>query len=138
MKVFIKGFSFLFAILLLAGCSKEDMDQQNECDLHRYTGSWRFILNGDPSTEYIGQIDKFDEETLNITYQPSTAYEYFFQTEVNCENGLIFKQIPAGNHGTTTIEGSITLDSFIYQDSTYINYTGQPQIRIKVIEGVKI
>ena len=100
-------------------------------------GIWRFILNGDPATEFIGQIDKFDEETLNVTYQLSTEYDYFFQTEVDCENGLIFKQIPAGNHGTTTIEGSISLTHFVYQDSTYINYTGQPEIRVKVIEGVK-
>ena len=56
---------------------------------------------------------------------------------MDCENGLIFKQIPAGNHGTTTIEGSISLTHFVYQDSTYINYTGQPEIRVKVIEGVK-
>ena len=138
MKTIIKGFAIIAAFFILASCTKEDMKQQCTCDLNEYTGSWRFIVDGDPSTEYVGQIDKFNYGTLNITYQPSTAYDYFFQMEVNCEDGMTFKQMPAGNHGTTTIEGVISLTDFVYKDSTYINYTGQPQITVKTIVGTKI
>lgn len=122
--------------LMLVNCTKNE-NAQKGCDLNRFTGSWIFTVNGDASTEYTGQIDKFDEKTLNVTFQPSTAYDFFFQTAVDCESGKIFKQIPAGNHGTNTKEGSISLTRFVYKDSTYINFTGTPEIRVKIIEGVK-
>lgn len=138
MKVFIGTITMVLLILNVASCSKEEVFEKSVCDLHQYTGSWKFIVNGNSSTEYIGQIDKFNDGTLNITYQPNTEYNYFLQTEVNCEDGKIFRQIPAGNHGTNTIEGEITLTDFVYQDSTYINYTGDPQITVKTIEGTKL
>jgi hypothetical protein len=138
MNTIIKGFAIASTLLVLVSCDKDDAEQQNACDLHDHTGSWSFIVNGDPSTEYVGQIDKYNDVTLNITYQPSTEWGYFFQTEVNCEDGLIFKQTPAGNHGTRTEEGCITATEFIYKDSTYINYTGTPQITVKTIVGTKL
>ncbi|CAM1343514.1 hypothetical protein [Tenacibaculum amylolyticum] len=121
---------------VLTSCSKNENEQKG-CDLNRFTGRWTFIVNGDPSTEYKGQIDKFNENTLNVTFQPNTAHDFFLQTEVDCESGKIFKQIPAGNHGTNTREGLISLTRFVYKDSTYINFTGTPEIRVKMIEGVK-
>jgi len=141
MKNIAKGFMIVCTLLIVVSCNKEVMMQSNQpevCDLHEYTGSWNFIVNGDVSTEYVGQIDKFSDSILNIAYQPSTAFDYFFQTEVNCEDGVIFEQLPAGNHGTRTIEGSISLTDFFYQDSTYINFTGEPSITVRRIEGIKL
>lgn len=126
--------------LIMGSCDKDEMNQENaeSCDLHNFSGSWSFVVDGEPSTEFVGQIDKFNDSTLNVTYQPSTEFEYFLQTVVECETGAIFKQLPAGNHGTTTIEGCITDTQFIYQDSTYINYTGTPDITVKRIVGTRL
>lgn len=141
-KIVSRAFLTLILLAFFSSCNKEGTspqeNQQNACDLHQYTGNWKFIVNGDSSSEYIGQIDKFNDSTLNITYQPDTEYNYFFQTEVNCEDGSIYELLPAGNHGTRTIEGSISLTDFVYYDSTYINYTGQPQITVRTITGTKL
>lgn len=140
MKMIVNGLAIALLLFFAASCDKEEVGtgQEGPCDLHDFTGSWSFVVNGDPSTEYIGQIDKFNDGTLNITYQPSTEWNYFLQVDVNCEDGLIFKQSPAGNHGTKTEEGCITDTEFMYKDSTYINYTGTPQITVKTIVGTRL
>ncbi len=130
-------FSYLLA-LMIAGCSKEqDVEEPTEtvCDLHNFTGAWTFTVDGDAATEFIGQIDKFDDEKLNIHYQPDTEWNHFLQTDVNCEDGIISDFLPAGNQGTKTIEGLITPTTFYYKDSTYINFTGTPDITVMIIEG---
>ncbi len=137
----------LIFTFILAGfthsCQKDETDvaaspTSTSCDLQQHVGHWEFVLNGDPSTTFIGQIDKYNNNTLNITYQPTTAYDFFLQTEVDCETGLIPTQIlPAGNHGSTTIEGSITDTMFEYKRERRINYTGTEQVTTWHIIGTK-
>jgi len=131
--------------LVFIGCTKETDQEEGltpmssaQCDLHDYSGPWTFILNNDPSTEFIGQIDKFDENTINLFYQPNTEYNYFLQVDIDCENELIvYKSLPAGNHGTTIIEGTMTSNHFEYTRTKTINYTGTEQITVTHIEGYR-
>lgn len=144
MRLYLLSSAFLFLILSLSiSCQKEESEPSAiptsaNCDLQQHVGNWKFTLNGDLSTEFIGQIHKFNDSTLNITYQPSTAYHYFLQTEVDCKTGLIpFQNLPAGNHGSTTIEGGVTTTTFEYKRITRINYTGTEQVTTTHIVGVK-
>jgi len=134
---------FVGILLSLTSCNKEDdalsisSDASSiQCDIHDYTGQWTFVLNNDPTTEFIGHIDKFNDTTINLFYQPDTEYNYFLQVDVNCEDELIvYKSLPAGNHGTTIIEGTITTTHFEYTRTKTINYTGTPQVTVTHIEG---
>ncbi len=142
MKNIVKATTVILALLSIASCKKETATSQGAtseiCDLNIYSGDWKFTLNEDPSTEYIGQIHKFDNNTINIHYQPSTEYNNFLQTDIDCETGASCQNLPAGNHGTTTIEMSISLTNFDYTKVTRINYTGQEQVTTTRIQGTKI
>ena len=150
-----KRASVLLAIaagLLLWACKKEDpmpcdpttenpseMPPDTTCDLQDYVGDWDFILNSDSSTAHRGVIHKFNDSIINVTYQPDTAWTYFVQVEVNCyENEVVYMELPAGNHGTTTIEGSITPSTFNYRRTKILDGPFGPDTTLTHIVGLRV
>jgi len=142
------GICLAFGFLIITGSCSKDEDlvsspnsnsNSSMCDLSDYTGQWNFILNGDPASAFIGQIDKFNDGTLNLTYQPDTEYYYFLQADVNCEDHIfVYKQLPAGNHGTTTIEGTITTTDLEYTCTKVLDTPYGIQTTVTHITGTKI
>lgn len=144
----MKNIFYLSTILLsfsvIISCHKEKVHVDNS-DIKKYTGQWNFQINGDPETQFLGQIHKFNDSTLNVHFQPETAGSdnYYKQlTFSSTEEGQFTKLfIPQGNTGGwTKKEGSITLCSFTYvEESRNVHYvTGEESFETKTITGTKV
>lgn len=120
------------------GDTVEETPEDEPCDLQEYAGDWNFVLNSDSSTLYTGVIHKFSDEIINVHYQPETEYNYFIQMKVDCEEEeIVYMLLPAGNHGTTTIEGTITETELNYLRTTIIDF-GMPDTTITHIVGTRV
>jgi|GEM_PF-5247063 len=135
-KISAPVFTCLLLALLSFSCKNGDVPQAEECDLQDYVGEWNFVLNEDPTTLYTGRIDKYSDSTLNLTYQPETEPVYFVQVDINCAiDSIVYKQLPAGNRGTTTIEGSITQSKIDYTRTKVLQTPWGEQTTITHIVG---
>lgn len=102
MHQFNKSIAFLVAIFFMftqIACHKN-------CNVYALEGSWTFIQNGDPATQYVGTIEKHGDHTIHVQYDSSAT----ITLNGVCKDGvLIYDEIrPLGNHGNIKIAGSST------------------------------